>query len=75
MAVTSVSDSENVVAVAEAFEHALLERGMAKADTALLAQDAFEAKVEHARYLTAYDLAAMMAAEIAAGAGNITPVP
>jgi hypothetical protein len=48
-------------AVATAFEHALLERGMASADTALAAQESFEAQVEHARYLTAYDLAAMMA--------------
>jgi hypothetical protein len=56
-----VGSAERAAAVAAEFEHALLERGMAKADTALLAQDAFEAKIEHARYLTVHDLAAMMA--------------
>lgn len=56
-----VGSAERTIAVAAAFEHALLERGMAKADTALQAQEAFDAKVEHARYLTAYDLTAMMA--------------
>ena len=56
-----VGNAERATAVAAEFEHALLERGMAKADTALRAQEAFDAKVEHARYLTAYDLTAMMA--------------
>lgn len=56
-----VGSVERATAVAAEFEHALLERGMAKADTALLAQEAFDAKVEHARYLTAYDLTAMIA--------------
>ena len=56
-----VGSAERATAVAAEFERALLERGMAKADTALLAQDAFEAKIEHARYLTVHDLAAMMA--------------
>lgn len=56
-----VGTAEHATAVVAEFEHALLERGMAKADTALLAQDAFGARIEHARYLTAYDLAAMMA--------------
>ncbi len=56
-----VGSAERAAAVAAEFEHALLERGMAEADTALLAQDAFEAKIEHARYLTVHDLAAMMA--------------
>ena len=56
-----MGNAERVAAVAAAFEDALLERGMAKADTALMAQEAFDAKIEHARYLTVYDLAAMMA--------------
>lgn len=56
-----VGSAERATAVAAEFEHALLERGMAKADTALLAQEAFDAKIEHARYLTVHDLAAMMA--------------
>ena len=52
---------ETVQALRESFEEILLDRGMAGADTALLAQDAFGAQVEHARYLTAHDLAAIMA--------------
>lgn len=48
-------------AVAEAFEAQLLDLGMAPADTALLAQEAFGARIEHARYLTVHDLAAMVA--------------
>lgn len=47
--------------VADAFEAQLLDTGMAQADTALLLQDAFGARVEHARYLTLHDLAAMVA--------------
>jgi hypothetical protein len=43
------------------FEQVLLETGMAGADTALLAQRAFGASIEHARYLTLHDLAAMTA--------------
>ncbi|MET0654190.1 MAG: hypothetical protein ABWY94_01290 [Pseudoxanthomonas sp.] len=45
----------------ESFEETLLDRGMAGADTALLAQEAFGAQIEHARYLTAHDLTAIMA--------------
>ena len=56
-----VGNAERATAVAAEFEHALLERGMAKADTALLAQDTFDARIEHARYLTVHDLAAMTA--------------
>ncbi len=56
-----VGSAERATAVATEFEHALLERGMAKADTALLAQDTFDARIEHARYLTVHDLAAMTA--------------
>ncbi len=50
-----------VARVGDAFERELLERGMAAADTALAAQEAFGLQVEHARYLTVHDLAAMMA--------------
>lgn len=60
-----VGDAGEVTAVATAFEEILLERGMARAETALTAQDGFEARIEHARYLTAYDLAAMMALQYA----------
>lgn len=44
-----------------ALEACLLDTGMARADTALLAQEAFGARIEHARYLTLRDLAAMTA--------------
>ena len=47
-------------AVAEALEDTLLANGMAHADTALMAQNAFGARIEHARYFTVNDLAAMM---------------
>lgn len=50
-----------VGAVADALEEVLLAQGMAQADTALFAQDAFGARIEHARYLTVHDLAAMTA--------------
>ena len=43
------------------FETVLLDRGMARAETALLAQESFASRVEHARYLTLHDLAAMTA--------------
>ncbi|MEJ7745432.1 MAG: hypothetical protein WKF61_01510 [Luteimonas sp.] len=48
-----------VAAVNATLEDNLLDLGMARADTALHAQQAFGAKIEHARYLTVYDLAAM----------------
>ena len=57
----SSSDGGLVARVGDAFERELLERGMAGADTALAAQEAFGLQVEHARYLTVHDLAAMMA--------------
>ena len=57
-----LSGATDVVArVGDTFERELLERGMAGADTALAAQEAFGLAVEHARYLTVHDLAAMMA--------------
>lgn len=52
---------ETVRALQENFEEVLLDRGMAGADTALLTQEGFGAQIEHARYLTAHDLAAIMA--------------
>lgn len=54
-------DAGTAAAVGDAFERELLERGMAGADTALAAQELFGLRVEHARYLTAHDLAAMTA--------------
>ena len=62
------SDSHHTLAeVAERLEAVLLETGMAQPDTALLAQDAFGAQIEHARYLTLHDLAAMMAMQYGHG--------
>lgn len=47
--------------VARQLEEILLERGMAGAATALHAQQAFGARIEHARILTVHDLAAIVA--------------
>jgi len=52
-------DPAVVAEVAALLEEVLLAQGMAGADTALQAQDAFGARIEHARYLTVHDLAAM----------------
>ncbi len=54
-------DHDTAAAVGAGFEGDLLERGMAGADTALAAQALFGLRIEHARYLTLHDLAAMMA--------------
>ena len=54
-------DAAIAAQVGDAFERDLIERGMAGADTALLAQESFGLRIEHARYLTVHDLAAMMA--------------
>ncbi len=57
-----LAGAEEVVApVSALLEDVLLPQGMAAADTALAAQDGFQARIEHARYLSAHDLAAMMA--------------
>jgi len=56
-------------------EEVLIETGMAGADTALLAQEKFGAVVEHARYLTVHDLAAMTAMQYEhAGLGPLWPL-
>lgn len=54
-------DADAVARVGAAFEAALMERGMAAADTALSMQDAFGLRIEHTRYLTLHDLCAMTA--------------
>ena len=67
--------AEVVSAVGDAFERDLIETGMAGADTALAAQDAFGLRVEHARYLTVHDLAAMTAMQYEhAGLSALWPV-
>lgn len=68
-------DIERIAGVGEAFEAELLERGMAGAATALAAQELFGLPVEHARYLTVHDLAAMMSLQYEhAGLGALWPV-
>jgi len=68
-------DADVVGRVGDIFERDLIERGMAGADTALAAQDAFGLQVEHARYLTVHDLAAMMALQYEhAGLGPLWPL-
>lgn len=47
--------------ISERMEALLLETGMAGAETALLAQEMFGVRIEHARYMTVHDLAAMTA--------------
>lgn len=54
-------DAEAMEDVGERLEQVLLDAGMAGAATALCAQSAFGVAIEHARYLTLHDLAAMMA--------------
>jgi len=61
--------------VSAQFEERLLDLGMAGADTALLAQQAFGAEIEHARFLTVHDLAAMMAMQYEnVGLGALWPL-
>ncbi|QSX74393.1 hypothetical protein HIV01_014540 [Lysobacter arenosi] len=68
-------DADVATRVGDAFERELLERGMAGAATALAAQEAFGLQVEHARYLTVHDLAAMMAMQYDhAGLGPLWPL-
>jgi hypothetical protein len=54
-------DAGAATRVGDAFERDLVETGMAGAATALLAQDLFGLRIEHARYLTLHDLLAMTA--------------
>lgn len=57
------------------FEASLLERGLAGADTALMAQHAFGVSLAHARYLTVNDLAAMTALQYEnVGLGAVWPL-
>ena len=68
-------DADVVARVGDAFERELMERGMAGAETALAAQELFGLQVEHARYLTVHDLAALMAMQYEhAGLAPLWPV-
>jgi len=61
--------------VSERLEAVLLDTGMAGADTALLAQECFATSIEHSRYLTVHDLAAMTAMQYEhAGLGLLWPL-
>lgn len=68
-------DGSRLARVGDRFERELMERGMAGAATALLAQEAFGLRVEHARYLTVHDLLAMTAMQYEhAGLGSLWPL-
>lgn len=68
-------DADIVAGVGDLFERELLERGMAGAATALAAQSMFGLRVEHARYLTVHDLAAMTSLQYEhAGLAPLWPV-
>jgi hypothetical protein len=68
-------DADAAGEVGRQLEDTLFETGMAGADTALLAQEKFAAIVEHARYLTLHDLAAMTAMQYEhAGLGSLWPL-
>ena len=54
-------DAAAIADVGDRMEQVLLDTGMAGADTALMAQEGFGTRIEHARLLTLNDLAAMMA--------------
>jgi len=61
--------------VGNALEEILIDRGMAGAATALFAQHAFGAPIEHARYITIHDLAALMAMQYEhAGLASLWPL-
>lgn len=53
--------ADDIAALGAAMEERLLETGMAGAATALFAQQAFGAALEHVRYLSLHDLLAMIA--------------
>jgi hypothetical protein len=66
---------ERIRLVSNALEEILIDRGMAGAATALFAQQAFAAPIEHARYVTIHDLAALMAMQYEhAGLGPLWPL-
>ncbi len=68
-------DAGVVARVGDAFERDLMERVLAGAETALAAQVLFGLLVEHARYVTVHDLAALMAMQYEhAGLAPLWPV-
>ncbi len=68
-------DRDLAAAVGAELEAGLLDAGMAAADTALQIQDGFGLAVEHVRYLTVHDLAAMIALQYEhAGLASLWPL-
>lgn len=66
---------EDVVAVGRTMEERLLDTGMADAATALFAQQAFDTRLEHVRYLSMHDLCALTALQYEhAGLGPLWPL-
>jgi len=59
--ITVVAPKSALSEIASRMEEVLMETGMAGAGTALLAQEVFGARVEHARYLSLHDLLALTA--------------
>lgn len=71
----AAADGGALARLGDRFERELMERGMAGAATALLAQEAFGVRVEHARYLTVHDLLAMTALQYEhAGIAPLWPI-
>ena len=67
--------ADDVIAVGRAMEERLLDTGMADAATALFAQTAFDAHLEHVRYLSVHDLCALTAMQYEhAGLGPLWPL-
>ncbi len=58
-------DGDAVAVLEDTLEAQLLERGMARAETALFLQNALGARIEHVRYLTLNDLIAMTSMQYA----------
>lgn len=70
-----LGEAGDIAAVGRAMEERLLETGMAGAATALFAQSAFGAKLEHVRYLSLHDLLAMTAMQYEhAGLPRLWPI-
>jgi len=68
-------EPDQITRVRMKVEQGLIEHGMAAADTALMAQDAFAVSIEHARYLTLHDLCALTALQYEhAGLAPLWPI-
>lgn len=73
--ISLVGDAPIARQVEDRYEQDLIERGMAGAETALVAQSIFGLRIEHARYMTLNDLCAMTALQYEhAGLAPLWPV-